>query len=78
MLSSPPFPPGAREIRSTRGRYASYWNAFLFGKIFANSCMKMIQIGPREVEKLLDFTKFVRLIFIFRKTITKNSDGNSD
>ena len=22
-------PPGTREIRSTRGRYASYWNAFL-------------------------------------------------
>ena len=24
------YPPGTREIRSTRGRYASYWNAVLF------------------------------------------------
>ena len=41
------------------------FRAKLFVKISANSCMKMIQIGPREVEKLLDFTKFVRLIFLF-------------
>ena len=24
-----------------RGRYASYWNAFLFGVIFAENCIKM-------------------------------------
>ena len=35
-------------IRSTSGlRYASQWNAFLFGKISAKKCMKMKQIGPR-------------------------------
>ena len=28
-------------------RYASYWNAFLFDKIFAENCMKMKEIGPR-------------------------------
>ena len=27
------------------GRYASYWNAFLFGKIFAQNCIKMKKIG---------------------------------
>ena len=43
-------PPRCRaclEIRSTRGRYASYWNAILFGKNFAENCMKMKEIGPR-------------------------------
>ena len=29
------------EIRETSGRYASYWNAYLFGKTFAENCMKM-------------------------------------
>ena len=28
------------------GRYASYWNAFLFGKVIAENCMKMREIGP--------------------------------
>ena len=32
--------PGGLSIRSMCGRYASYWNAFLFGKILAESCMK--------------------------------------
>ena len=27
------------------GRYASYWNAFLFGIIFAENCMKIIISG---------------------------------
>ena len=36
---------GYYEIRLTNGRYASYWNAFLFGKIFAENCMKMKEIG---------------------------------
>ena len=26
--------------------YASYWNAFFFGKIFAENCIKMKEIGP--------------------------------
>ena len=30
-------PPGPGSIRSTSGRYASYWNAFLFGIIFAKN-----------------------------------------
>ena len=34
-------------IRSMSGWYASYWNAFLFGKIFAENCMKMKEIEPR-------------------------------
>ena len=34
-------------IRSMSGRYASYWNAFLFGKIFAKNCMKIKEIGTR-------------------------------
>ena len=29
-LGHAPHPPGTREIRSTRGLYASYWNAILF------------------------------------------------
>ena len=29
------------EIRATSGRYASYWNAYLFGKVFADYCIKM-------------------------------------
>ena len=33
------------EIRSMSGRYASYWNAFLFDKIFAKNCLKMKEIG---------------------------------
>ena len=34
-------------IQSMSGRYASYWNAFLFGKIFAKNCMKIKEIGTR-------------------------------
>ena len=34
--------PGERpSCMVTSGRYASYWNAFLFGIIFAEICMKM-------------------------------------
>ena len=29
------------KIRATSGRYASYWNGFLFGLIFAENCMKI-------------------------------------
>ena len=32
-------------IQSTGGRYASYWNAFLFGENFDKNCMKMKEIG---------------------------------
>ena len=28
------------------GRYASYWNAYLFGNIFAENCINMKEIGP--------------------------------
>ena len=35
------------EIRSMSGRYASYWNAFLFGEVFARNCMNIKEIGPR-------------------------------
>ena len=40
---NPPLPPGEADIRirSTSGRYASYWNAFLFCIFFAKNCMKM-------------------------------------
>ena len=34
------------EIRSMSGRYASYWNAFLFNKIFAENYIKMKEFGP--------------------------------
>ena len=34
-------------IRSMSGRFASYLNAFLFGKIFAKNCMKIKEIGTR-------------------------------
>ena len=43
-------PPGAdtfpassacKEIQATSGRYASYWNAYLFGVFFAENCMEM-------------------------------------
>ena len=30
---------GYDEIRSMSGRYASYWNAFLFGRMFAENCI---------------------------------------
>ena len=30
------------------GWSVSYWNAFLFDKIFAKNCIKMKEIGPRE------------------------------
>ena len=33
-------PPGTSEIRSTRGRYASYWNAILFSLHCAMSIMR--------------------------------------
>ena len=36
---------GYDEIRSMSGRYASYWNAFLFCMIFMKNCMKMTEIG---------------------------------
>ena len=29
-------------------RYASYWNAFLFGKMFAKKCIKMKELGQRR------------------------------
>ena len=32
--------------RSLRGRYASYWNAFLFSNIFVKNCIKMKEISP--------------------------------
>ena len=34
------------------GWYASYWNAFLFGKIFAENCTKIKEIGPGGVPSL--------------------------
>ena len=34
-------------IRSMSGRYASYWNAFLFGTIFVENCMEMKEISPQ-------------------------------
>ena len=40
---------GYNEIRSMSGRYASYWNAFLFSIIFPENCMKMKKIGLRGV-----------------------------
>ena len=40
-LGQTPSPPDGH----CSGRYASYWNAFLFGKIFAENCMKMKEIG---------------------------------
>ena len=33
-------------IRSMRGRYAFYWNAFLYCNIFAENCMKIKEIEP--------------------------------
>ena len=38
------------------GRYASYWNAFLFGKFFSKNCMEMKKIGLRggALSHLLD------------------------
>ena len=30
------------------GRYASYWNAFFFFKVFTTNCMKMKEIGQRR------------------------------
>ena len=41
----PPSP--ARGIRSMGGRYASYWNAYLFCKIFAENCMKKKEFKQR-------------------------------
>ena len=32
-------------IRSICGWYASYWNAYLFCKVFAEKCMEMKEIG---------------------------------
>ena len=32
---------GYDEIQSMSGRYASYWNAFLFCNFFTENCMKM-------------------------------------
>ena len=43
---APPPPEADFSIRSTSGRYASYLNAFLFGQIFPENCMKMKEIGP--------------------------------
>ena len=40
-FSRPPF----STLWSMSGRYASYWNAFLFDKIFAENCMKRKEIG---------------------------------
>ena len=36
---------GYDEIRSMSVRYTSYWNAFLFCKLFAENCMKMKEFG---------------------------------
>ena len=43
----PPLPPGSRacwEIRSTSGRYASYWNAILFRYVVANPCLVLFDL----------------------------------
>ena len=42
--------PRDMEIRSMSGRYASYWNAVLFDKIFAENCMYLKGIGPRSAD----------------------------
>ena len=34
-------------IRSMSSRYASYWNAFLFCKCFAENCMEMKEFDPK-------------------------------
>ena len=52
----PPPPPGAREIRSTRRRYASYWNAFLL----ILKCIKKITRESRRV--LLSKRRFMKTI----------------
>ena len=46
-------PPGTREIRSTRGRYASYWNAFLLSKM--NLIIKLM------LAQMVNFFEFYRL-----------------
>ena len=39
---------GYDEIQSMSGRYASYWNAFLFDKNLCKNYMKIKEIEPRE------------------------------
>ena len=48
QASSPGLGRPSPPIRSTSGRYASYWNVYLFGKILAKNCMKMKEIWPRR------------------------------
>ena len=47
LYHHPPPPPRAREIRSTRGQYTSYWNAFLF--IFRSAFFVIVGKLPTEV-----------------------------
>ena len=44
---------GYNEKRSMSGRYASYWNAFLFAHIFVENCMKRKEItciAPMKID----------------------------
>ena len=42
-------PPPRDQGDAVNGWYASYWNAILFAKSFSDNCMKMKEIGSREV-----------------------------
>ena len=53
------------------GRYASYWNAFLFGNGFAVNCIKMKKNGPRGVRH--SSTKLLRSDV--KNIVLGNSDG---
>ena len=56
---TPPHPPNIRELRSMRGRYASYWNAYLFKNISNKniktatvSCLHVVHFVHDALNKL--------------------------
>ena len=63
-------PPPPREadssIWSTSGRYASYWNAFLFGTCFYGPC------STSKISKLLQSTAFYNDFKVFLGILSKN------
>ena len=66
------------------GRYASYWNAFLFGILFAENCMKIKKIGlagecvtswppdPPLVKTITTYVSLLQISNFTRVSLTQN------
>ena len=59
-------------IRSTSGRYASYWNAFLFGQIFPKTARKWTKLDRGGASKII-LSRSATVTFIHSGVITQKT-----